>query len=221
MVITITISRSVSSDGLLWPLYRHTHPVIWLCGPVQLACSCCLRWSLLYMFHAEGPRHRLEAGTTWNIAHRIMCFRHTGFYHSSVLLCLMLSIINWHAHSWVNWFFCWALCKYFALVWTPKSINMFTKYCHILNHLNHVRIYTFCLQDLCWCYPSIYVFSILQAKTAYAIIVLVLLYTIFWTIWIKSTPILPLSSRSVSISSFHVRFFFPIISFLLLLYMPF
>ena len=82
------------------------------------------------MFHAERPRHRLEAGTTWNIAHRIMCFRHTGFDHSSVLLYLMLSIINRHAHSWINWFFIWALCKYFAVLWTAKSITVFTKYCH-------------------------------------------------------------------------------------------
>ena len=86
MWITITISRSVISDGLLWPRCRHTHSAMRLCGPVLLTCSSCFLCSLLYTFHAERPRHRLEADTTWNTTHQIKCSHHTGFDHSSVLL---------------------------------------------------------------------------------------------------------------------------------------
>jgi len=43
---------------------------------------------------------------------------------------LMLNVINWQAHSGIYWFFSWALCKYCALVCTPKSISVFTKYSH-------------------------------------------------------------------------------------------
>jgi len=63
---------------------------------------------------------------------------------------------------------------------------------HILNHLNHVRTFKICLRFLCWCFPSIYVFSILWVKTTYAFIIPLPLYAIFWTIWIKYTSIFPL-----------------------------
>jgi hypothetical protein len=55
--------------------------------------------------------------------------------------------------------------------------------------------------------PCIYLVS--HNLTAYAFIVLIPLYTTYWTIWLKFTPILPLPSRSISISSYNVRLVFP------------
>jgi hypothetical protein len=136
---------------------------------------------------------------------------------------LMWNIINWQAHSAIYWFFSWAQRKYCALVCTRKSISLFTKYCH------------WTIFSTIWITsaPARYVFKIFfrviipymylvsHKLTAYALIVLVPLYTIFWTIWLQSTPILPLPSRSVSISSYNLRLVFPIIPFLLLLHMTF
>jgi len=136
---------------------------------------------------------------------------------------LMLNVISWQAHSGIYWFFSWALCKYCALVCTPKSISVFTKYSHwtifwtiwITSATTRVvfkRFFDVILPSIC---------LVSHKLTAYSFVILVPLYIIFWTIWIKSTPILPLSSRSVSISSYNVRVVFPIIPFLLLLmWMP-
>ena len=129
MWITITISRSVSSDGLLWPLCRHIHSAIWICGAVRLTCCSCLRWSLLYTFHAEHPRHLVEAGTTWNMAQRIVSITLASIT-IQYFFTIMLNIINWYAHSWICWYFSWAVCKYFSLICTPKSISMLIQYCY-------------------------------------------------------------------------------------------
>jgi len=164
MWITITISRSVISDGLLWPRCRHTHSAMRLCGPVLLTCSSCFLCSLLYTFHAERPRHRLEADTTWNTTHQIKCSHHTGFDHSSVLL-------YYNAEHYQ------LTCTFLNLLILTLGTVQILRPCmhsevhfrvhkilpmnHILNHLNQVHNYTFCLQDLFWCQPSMYVFSVL------------------------------------------------------------
>jgi hypothetical protein len=132
---------------------------------------------------------------------------------------LMQSFINWHAPSWIYWFFSWALGKYCALVWTPKFISMFTKYCHwniwITSALTRF-VFKISFDVFLPC-----LYSVSYLLICFAFIVHVLLYIIFWTILIKSTPNLPLPSKSVSISSSQVRLVFPIISFPLLLYTPF
>ena len=137
---------------------------------------------------------------------------------------LMLNVINWQAHSGIYWFFSWALCKYCALVCTPKSISAFTKYCHwtisstiwITSAITRFVFKRFFFYVIL---PSIYLVS--HKLTAYSFVVLVPLYIIFWTIWLKATPIFLLPSRCVSISSYNVRVVFPIIPFLLVLYMAF
>jgi len=80
---------------------------------------------------------------------------------------LMLNIISWHTHSAIYWFFSWALSKLCFPVWNPKSISVFPKYCHwtifwtiwITSAATRFVFKRFSLR-----YPSLYVFSILQAN---------------------------------------------------------
>ena len=191
MWISITISHSVSSDGLLWPLCRHTHSAIWLCGPVNLTCSSCLRRSLLYTFHAERPRHRLEAGTTWNKAYRIKCFHFKPFppirEHSSVLL-----YFNADQHQVICTFLNLLILQLGTLQILRPCMDSDIHFCvhkilplnHILNHLNQVHPYFSSLFKICFHFllPSMTVFPnyIFPNSTVYDILLLSLLHILLF-----------------------------------------